>query len=139
MVELVKESEIIQPEETAESPESVPEDEVETVADEVEEKISWAPLTNSGVIGHLETLARNLSKIPKLEFYGNPGKTKYVCWRVKKNRGVVFCYLAVKSARIGIGEVSYKVKEDGFYQKDERVAIRVIVSEVRKFIKAKGW
>ena len=43
-----------------------------------EEKINWAPLEeNQKIIDQLNILAKNLSKIKKLELHRNPGKTHY--------------------------------------------------------------
>lgn len=152
MVKVVDEAET-QPDETSESPDPDLGREVMVVSGkdvgqiddilgargEVEGEIDWSPLEAEKIITQLNLLAKNLSKFKKLELHRNPGKTDYFCWRAAPRKGAVFAYLNSKSARIGIGKEIYKVKEDGFYQKDERIAVKAIVSEARRFIKDKGW
>ena len=141
-------------EETAEISESVPEVEVETVAEEEEGKIDWAPLENLKISGVLDHLSQALLKIKGIEMYRNPGKSDYFGFRTKKGRGVAFLYLTKKSARLSLGEAErvngrtrgtfpkhliWKCTETGLTRDGEKIKTAQIVKHIRGYIKDRSW
>ena len=148
-------SEVLGLEATAEISESVPEVEVEPVADEEEGKISWVPLANPKISGVLDHLAESLLKIKGTELYRNSGKSDYYGLRMGNMKGVAFIYLTKKSARVSCGEaiagengktkssfpkhLIFKATESGFTQDGERIQLKKIVAKVRGYKRDRNW
>lgn len=146
-------TEQIAPEEEADlkGPEVAPEPKVAEEATEIEEKLNFAPLENEKVIAKMSKIFHDLKKkLPDLYIYRREGNWPCLVPMLGERRSLAYCYLTEKNVRIETAHVDeegktqrhtwcYSIREDGIVAHKEKVRRRVLVAEMVRFAKDRGW
>ena len=122
-----------------------PSDEVKIVA---EVEADFLPLENEKVLVHVQKFHDAVLKIRGADFYRNAGKASYINYFVGKRKSIVGLHFAKTKARItmhttdgkkAMGDLSYNITEDGFFQDGERVILKELIRLIKKYRSDRGW
>ena len=122
--------------------------EADVAKEEDSPEFDWSPLENAEILKVAKKFAKEVSKIPGVEFFPCKGKTPYFFAGMGIRKSLVTFHLSKAGCRLSVGQMNaegkrksifYKIKEDGIYQDGAKVKIKDLLRLVKQYIEYRKW